>query len=435
MSLAERDRIIDAINQLGRRVTVGDIAAKTGLPLLAAGRALNGVAADCKATLQVGADGTLVYKFRPAFETAYIGSALHEGLKRCAKSVFDTGYYLLRMSFGVTLIASLVTVAVLIVIAVLALLSKFTDGDSGGGGGGGDWNLDWLADCSQFFRWDINYSPPNPVVDYSAQTAIDASEAAYQSFLKGHYTAPGTKPLRKKQGFVLNCFSYLFGDGNPNRDLEQRKWQALAAHIRANNGVATAEQLACYTGADPRKEDGALPVLVRFDGHPEVTDTGNIIYVFPSLQVSAAGAHTTVAPEKYLIEHEWKFSEYPGSEFVSVVIFALLNFAGSMWLLSHVSTIAALHPYRYLIDWLSGYAAFFIFFPLARAIVLAFVNAGIAIRNDRRRQIYLYTVSDGTKKAIEAKAFSIKLNTTSASADNVIYSTDRDALEQQFETQ
>ena len=51
----------------------------------------------------------------------------------------------------------------------------------------------------------------------------------------------------------------------------------------------TAEQLAPYTGADPTNEDGALPALVRFNGTPEVTDDGHILYTFPALQVSAAG--------------------------------------------------------------------------------------------------------------------------------------------------
>ena len=54
----------------------------------------------------------------------------------------------------------------------------------------------------------------------------------------------------------------------------------VAQLIRNQGGVVTAEQLAPYTGADPKNEDGALPVLVRFNGFPEVTDEGFILVHF-----------------------------------------------------------------------------------------------------------------------------------------------------------
>ncbi len=92
----------------------------------------------------------------------------------------------------------------------------------------------------------------------------------------------------------------MFGDGNPNARLKEDRWQYIAQLIRANGGVVTAEQLAPYTDADPKNEDGVLPVLVRFDGRPEVTDSGNIVYLFPSLQISAATAQQSGLPPFYM---------------------------------------------------------------------------------------------------------------------------------------
>jgi hypothetical protein len=48
-----RDRTIQAVNSLGRRVTVGDVAAQAGLKLDEAERALQALAADTDGFLEV----------------------------------------------------------------------------------------------------------------------------------------------------------------------------------------------------------------------------------------------------------------------------------------------------------------------------------------------------------------------------------------------
>src|SRR6185437_11545913 len=121
MGESQRDQIIAAVRALGRRVTVADVSTRTGLPLLAANRALNTVAADCRATIQVTKEGNLVYGFAPAFEAAYLQKGLALAAKQIGDKIFQLSYFLLRISFGVTLIASVITVAVLIIVAVLAI--------------------------------------------------------------------------------------------------------------------------------------------------------------------------------------------------------------------------------------------------------------------------------------------------------------------------
>ena len=37
----------------------------------------------------------------------------------------------------------------------------------------------------------------------------------------------------------------------------------------------------------PLDESFVVPALVRFNGHPEVDDVGNLIYTFPDLQASS----------------------------------------------------------------------------------------------------------------------------------------------------
>jgi hypothetical protein len=47
-------------------------------------------------------------------------------------------------------------------------------------------------------------------------------------------------------GFLESTFSYIFGDGDPNADIEQQRLKLLASVIRSAGGAVTAEQLAPY---------------------------------------------------------------------------------------------------------------------------------------------------------------------------------------------
>eukprot|EP00960_Hanusia_phi_P029549 748016-Hanusia_phi.AAC.1 len=97
--------------------------------------------------------------------------------------------------------------------------------------------------------------------------------------------------------FLESVFSFLFGDGNPNANFEQRRYKALANLIRAKGGVVTAEEVAGYLDppAEPDEnkmidESFVLPALTQLGGVPEVTESGDIVYVFEDLQLSAAAA-------------------------------------------------------------------------------------------------------------------------------------------------
>ena len=113
--------------------------------------------------------------------------------------------------------------------------------------------------------------------------------------------------------FLEAVFSFLFGDGDPNADLEDRRWQSIATVIRANHGVVTAEQIAPFLGDlgqgwSNELEDYMIPVLSRFNGVPEVSPEGGIVYQFPELQVMAEARQSGTAPN-YLSEFPRRFSQ------------------------------------------------------------------------------------------------------------------------------
>ena len=84
--------------------------------------------------------------------------------------------------------------------------------------------------------------------------------------------------------------------------------------IRNNDGAVVAEQLAPYL--DPNdgwleREDDAhvdeafvTPVLTRFNGRAEVTDEGDIVYVFDDLRSTSGGATGMTAVGDFLEEQE-----------------------------------------------------------------------------------------------------------------------------------
>ncbi|GKE92825.1 hypothetical protein Tco_1573920, partial [Tanacetum coccineum] len=66
----------------------------------------------------------------------------------------------------------------------------------------------------------------------------------------------------------------------------------IGQYIASNGGVVTAEELAPYLdveSAEKTDDDSyILPVLLRFDGQPQVDEEGNILYGFPLLQRTAS---------------------------------------------------------------------------------------------------------------------------------------------------
>ncbi|CAN5416523.1 hypothetical protein BH10CYA1_BH10CYA1_02070 [soil metagenome] len=426
MSTPEKDQIIKAINELGRRVTAADVATKTGLPLLKATSELNKVAAETNGHLQVSTAGDIAYSFDLGFQNAYLAQGMKKTFQEIGDKVFKTGYFLLRISFGIGLILSFILIVVLIIAAVLlAQKGSDSDSDSGFGGGIGGFDFfDWMI-LRNFFYWGPSY----PVYTNYGYNDYDARNYDL-------YDKPTTRQPDTNNNFIMNCFSFLFGDGAPNLNLDERKWQLIAQMIKQNNGVVTAEQLAPFTGADPANEDGVLPVLVRFDGKPEVTDTGNIVYTFPTLQVTAKSMSFAPLPT-YLKEFDWEFTRVPTSSLVPVLILAGLNFFGAIFLVTHSGPppggVPIFHAFSGLIHWLMLYGTLFLVVPMTRYGVLRWLNGNIEQRNTERSKYsdaMRNPPAEVTKKLAEAQHY--RIGETKVRTDDLVYRTDRDVIDQDF---
>jgi hypothetical protein len=253
----------------------------------------------------------------------------------------------------------------------------------------------------------------------------------------------GTPSVRKSKdgNFFFNAFSFLFGDGNPNQNHEEYKWSMIAEVIRRNKGVVTSEQLAPYLGSEPNNDDAVLPVLVRFNGRPEVTEDGHIVYMFDEMQVTASSTDSQFKHQlpSYLSEWTWKFTNVPPGQMIMVYVLAGFNFLGSWFLLSQMGAsvpgyenpLVAVAP---LVHFLVISATLFVLVPACRWVVLQFKNGAIAERNAKRlanAKLLESPPPEVLKKLGTAQRMS--LDTRRISEDNTVFSTEKDSLEQEFD--
>jgi hypothetical protein len=398
-----RKIVIEAIVKCSGTATCADVSRVSGLSLDDANTALLTVASDTGATMVVYESGVVGYKFPANFEAHY----LYKGVKRLIEStvtaVGRAVWFILKTLFGVFLIAGVVIVVVLVFIAIAALSSS-SDSNSGSGSSSSDFDFGDVGNI--FVFWGD-----------SAGSSSSGSYANYDS---------------EEGSFLEACFSFLFGDGIPNRDVEQRKSQMIASLIVRNRYALVAEQLAPYTGAKPADEDAVIPVLAKFGGIPYVTDTGNLVYRFPSL-TEAYSDQSEDIPDM-LRERLWQFSRFSGGTLFLVAFLAAVVFGGSLFLVSQIPNVALLSHVAALIYALLAYGAFFIAFPIVRLAVITLLNVPIRKRNRQRASAASIIASPDQDLRLKlAQRAGLQQQIVGLDEQAIEYRTDQDALTQEFD--
>jgi hypothetical protein len=127
-----------AVEQLGYRVTVGDVATQAGLNVAEAGQGLLALAADAGGHLQVAESGDIVYQFPQNFRTILRNKYLQLRLQEWWQKVWGIIFYLIRISFGIFLVVSIALITVTIIIIITAGNSdRDSDNRSNNYSGGG----------------------------------------------------------------------------------------------------------------------------------------------------------------------------------------------------------------------------------------------------------------------------------------------------------
>ena len=418
--------IMQSVEQLGYRVTVGDVAAKSGLDINLAQRGLLALASDVSGHLQVAESGDIIYLFPDNFRTILRNKYWKLQLKETWEKIWKVLFYIIRISFGIVLVASIILMLIAITVIIIGLNSS-RDGNSNNSGsrggsyrGGGFFFFPNFGDLFWIFYPNYGYNR----YDHSSSRRSQSRDANEMNFLEA-------------------VFSFLFGDGNPNYNLEERRWKAIGTVIKNNKGSIIAEQVAPYLDNIDRynkeNEDYILPVLTRFNGNPEVSPNGELIYHFPELQVTVQES-TQKSISTYLRERLYKFSEAGSNKIMLAIGLGALNFILALILGSFlkdpsiVVQFGGFIAFTNSIYWLLlGYAMAFLGVPLIRYFVVQMRNGKIESRNSERK---------GRTELLQDKTETIqhKLEYASQFANQAIiqqsdiaYTTEKDVLEQEIE--
>lgn len=422
-----RRRAMDAIDSCGGRVTIGDVASRAGLKLNEAQKALQALAADTGGFLEVSDEGDVLYVFEKGYRSKLAGKSFRLKIEPYVEKAKSAGEYLVRVSFGTALIASIVIVYT----AIIALVASSRDEDNRGRRGGRSFDSGfsfYLRPSDLFWYWDPYY--------YRRRQRREESEGL---------------------DFIGSVFSFVFGDGDPNQGLEEKRWKLIGEYITNNGGVVTAEELAPYLDIEATEELGddsyILPVLLRFDGQPEVDEEGNILYRFPSFQRTASPrgrgrkeyvgkkwADFVGGVDNIFKENKWEFSKASMSERAMVAGLGGLNLFGVI-ILGTMLKNTAVTPAGFLtfvsdiFPILQIYAASFFAIPLVRWFIVNKRNEKIERRNlAREKRARALELPDPSlrRKLLSARDMAQRI---SIGQERIVYSTENDMFEKEYETQ
>lgn len=506
----ERVKVIDAINSFNLKVVPEDIAVAQSLPLSVVTNELNSIASETGGNLRVSESGKIEYLFKPSFEDDFLKNAFKNTgqaiwnifsniFMNIARALHLFSVTAFRISIGVILIVSVILIIVLIVVAVLRVLSAAgsdSDSDLGGGMEGVGYAImgvlrvvrwfvfDWIFD---WWYWDRYYFGPYRHIMGPTSYGRYRNAGYYDSdFVNPFFSDPDKNvpttqldPWRKdkdeedvKVDFLTVCYQLVFGGVNPNLNLDEKYWKLIGATIMNSKGVVVADQLAPFTGRDDDNEDWMLPILTRFEGYPEVTETGNIVYVFPKFRPERTAfpalpdtkkeeeitAGTTdqlqalyrnsmqrqakqktseirkVEMPRYLHEETIPFVDFPAGKLAPAILMGFVVLVGSIFLYADMAQLH-LTDFRLLITFLLGYSVFFLGTPLVRHFFLTKKNEEIEIRNNKRFDLSAKLESSKggiAGKLLEAGEIRANIPLTSANAGETAYTTEKDVLEQEF---
>jgi hypothetical protein len=409
--ISPNPQLMTAVEQLGYRVTCGDVVAHSGIHLEQARSGLLSLANQTGGHLQVTETGEVIYVLAPDFRQVLLRQNVRLQVEAWLNRFGAVGFYLIKISFGILLISS-ITVVYLTILAI-TLAAIFSDN---GGGDCGDGNC-VLGIC------DFGSSSPK-----SSTLATTTNNS--------NLTPIREKTERKPINFLEAVFSVLFGDGDPNADLEQRRWRYIGNLIHRQQGVAIAEQIAPFlddlgVGSDREYENYMLPVLTKFNGIPEVSPTGQLVYHFPDLQTTIKDDPTnfTRMPQ-CLRERKWKFTKATPEQLNwSIALFAA-NLVG-IGVLAILLRGSAIGFAGGLLTVLALYGIGLITIPACRYLWVQYRDRQVRQRNHfRHQQVNLLQQNhDVPAKLDYAQQFAKQHLITDR---DIIYTTEEDALDQEF---
>lgn len=426
--------VMQAVESLGYRVTVGDVASRAGLNVEVAQQGVLALASETQANMQVAESGDVAYVFPRNFRGVLRNKYWQLRFQEMLSKIWQVVFYVVRVSFGIMLLVSIAIIAIAIIALMIAASSQgggnSRDDRRGGGFGFG------FSPFHIFYLFDFNYGRgrrryPNR---YSGRS--------------GRYSPGRRSPAQsgEKLQFLEAIFSFLFGDGDPNADLEERRWRTIGTVITNNGGAIAAEQVVPYLDdlgetSEQEYEDYMIPVLSRFNGQPEVSPKGDMVYYFPELQVSAA-QRSKASVGNHLKEVKRKFTQASSDQVMLSICLGAANIIGALVLQGMLENAvaqgvvlpAAAVFAQSILGLLMVYGTAFLAIPLCRYYWVRWQNSKIEGRNEVRKQ-RASTISRLGPTLQEKLAFAQQFASQKVLKEGeAVYTTETDLFEQEEES-
>ncbi|AEJ19757.1 hypothetical protein [Gracilinema caldarium] len=265
-------KIVDVLKSQRQGITIADITAKTALPLETVKELVVIASDEFSGRLQVTESGEILYSFPRGFQSKYRGpmvafkklvKALKKGAKTVGTWLFKTWIMLMLVGYFILFMA----------IALVALLASTVISVSGSSdnrsnsrrndGIGSFYAVSYILDLiiRIWFYSEVSKSIDRSVYGYNYRAA-----------------KPKGRPLHHA------VFSFVFGDGDPNADWEERERKAVISYIQANKGIISLPEFMILTGAAPQDAEQKISrYCVEFGGMPEASEDGTVLYRFEAL--------------------------------------------------------------------------------------------------------------------------------------------------------
>uniref|UniRef100_A0A6N2LEJ6 Iron-sulfur cluster biosynthesis family protein n=1 Tax=Salix viminalis TaxID=40686 RepID=A0A6N2LEJ6_SALVM len=413
-----RNRAMEAVDACGGRVTIGDVASRAGLKLNESQKALQALASDTDGFLEVSDEGDVLYVFSKDYRSKLAAKSLRLKLEPLFEKGKAAAEYVIRVSFGTALIASIVIVYT----TIIAILSSSREENDRGRRRSRSFDSGFsffFSPTDLFWYWDPYY------------------------YRRRQLKTNGGDNMN----FIESVFSFVFGDGDPNLGIEEDRWKLIGQYISSNGGVVAAEELAPFLDLknteDMSDESYILPVLLRFDGQPEIDEertasskrSGRKEYVGRQWTDWVGGV------EKFFREKTWQFSKTSASERAMAIGLGGLNLFGVIILGTMLQDMTMTQNGGFIkfvssiFPLLQIYAGSFFAIPLIRWFLVLQRNAKIEKRNTAREQCAkMLGLPDLSlrRKILSARDMARK---TVIGQDRIVYTTDKDIIEQDVEAQ
>jgi len=276
-------QIVGVLRKRNRESTVADVIASTGLPKYQIQEMMNLVVRDYAGHLRVTESGEVLYYFPDGLRNQKKGLAaeFRKTVRRVLNITGKVLAFLFKIWIMVMLIGYFLLFIALLILAMLASIAGSANSrDSGRGRDRGG-----VGGIGGFFL-------TARVIELFATLWLYSGTPA-----RGRADAFGRRPA-KPRGRPLHqsVFAFVFGEGNPLASWPEREKQEFVKFIQSEKGVISIEELMHLTGKSRADAENLMnEYLVEFEGEPDVTESGTLIYRFPELmrtkERSSEGTH------------------------------------------------------------------------------------------------------------------------------------------------